>query len=121
MKFKKGDKVRAIDNYLEVRKGDVLTVKSGPKGNVGGGNYYFKEVGQVMLGNDLELLPAKPLKFLLRYEIDEDPIEEFASLPAVRKRVKELVDKHGESVHSFKVYEIKSVKEVSISRRIEIK
>ncbi len=37
----------------------------------------------------------------------------------MKKRIKELEEEEG--AHSYKVYEIKSVKEVVISKRIEIK
>lgn len=124
--FKKGDRVMAIDNYGKVLKGDLLTVRSGPTGTSAGGNYYFKEIQQVMLGDDLKLASAegiKPLKinFLLCYELDEDPIEEFETLAQVRKRIGELLEDDSLKRDSLKVYEVKSVKAVTIRETIVLK
>lgn len=62
---------------------------------------------------------VKPPKFILQYEIDEDPIEEFQTLKEVKNRISELaID---EEAHSFKVYQVTkliipevSVKEVAV-------
>lgn len=61
-------------------------------------NVYLKNV----VGGKIKE-PA-PAKFLLQYEIDEDPFEEFQTILEIKKRIKELVEEGG---HSFVVWEIK--------------
>lgn len=55
MKFQVGDKVEVISEDCGTPKGSVLTVKRGPEGPVDGGNYYFEETHQIVLGKDLTL------------------------------------------------------------------
>jgi ribosomal protein L21E len=51
--FKKGDKV--VVQPGDPLAGRTLTVKSGPKGPCRGGNYYFEETDEVVLGYFLKL------------------------------------------------------------------
>ena len=79
---------------------------------------------------DLELikkgrgLPKKEVapKFLLKYDLDEDPIEEFATMLEVKKRIKELVkDESSLKRDSIVVYAIKSKTKVTLEDKVVIK
>lgn len=70
---------------------------------------------------ELEKVRPKKLKlpfFLLKYEIKQDPIEEYQTLKEVRDRVKEL---HSQRGHSFVVYEVTKKIEVSIETEIKVR
>lgn len=60
------------------------------------------------------------INFLLQYELDEDPWEEFETMPQVRKRIKELLERDDLKEDSMVVYEVKSVKKVTITKSIRI-
>src|SRR5438045_3604830 len=60
-------------------------------------------------------------KFLLRYELDVDPVEEFATLPGVKARIKELLSNRSLKRDSIKVYELKSILDVQIQDLIVMK
>ena len=53
----------------------------------------------------------KSIKFILVYEIDEDPIEYFETLPQVKKRIREL---QKEEAHDFRVFGVIKAYEVSV-------
>jgi len=53
-----------------------------------------------------KIIKQIPPKFILQYEIDEDPFELFNTLNEVKNRIKELMADGG---HSYKVYEIKKM------------
>jgi hypothetical protein len=63
----------------------------------------------------------KPIKFLLKYDLDEDPIEEFSTMDEVRERIDYLV-KNERSLKrdSMVVYEIRSKKTVSVETKIKL-
>ena len=122
-KFKVGDRVRSIS--AENHNGNVGTIRRVDTTSVPYlveleiiGSWWFAENSLERVGKSAKRMKPKQPQFLLQYEIDSDPWEEFQTLSAVRKRIKELEE---EGAHSYKVYEIKSVKEVVISKRIEIK
>lgn len=52
-KFKKGQRVQVND--WDSLSGRILTVKDGPVGTGSGGNYYFEEIDEPVLGDHLEL------------------------------------------------------------------
>ena len=52
------------------------------------------------------------VNFLLKYDLDEDPIEEFETLNKVKERIKELMKNDDLDRDSIVIYEIKSKKEV---------
>lgn len=99
-----------------------------------GGVLYLVDVGdrEILISLDgLELVSGKrgrpstkprPVKFLLKYDLDEDPIEEFATMEEVNERIKYLVE-HERSLkkESMVVYEIKSKKSVKVETKISIK
>ena len=112
-KFKVGDKVKRTtgDDYLNMKIGDTGIVYSmmscghinirGFKTDGSNGTYHESYYTLIKSGKAKKEVPAK---FLLQYEIDEDPFEEFQTLTAVKKRIKELVKEGG---HSFVLWEIK--------------
>lgn len=126
-KFKVGDRVRFIGECLYsfggnfagyAKKGDEFIISSvGINGLDGSimysvqGSYCEKDPNWLNMEKNFELVKKGkskkilPPKFLLQYEIDGDPIEEFQTLNEVKKRVKELHEKRG---HSFVVYEVKN-------------
>ena len=70
--------------------------------------------------------PAKPVKFLLRYERDLDSevaarrIEEFNSLIEAKNRVKKLFEDSTTRKDSLKIYEIKRIYEVKVENKIKL-
>lgn len=68
--------------------------------------------------------PGKPVKapkanFLLKYDLDEDPIEEYETMKQVDDRIKYLVENVRElKKESIIIYEIKKKHRVTISTRI---
>ncbi len=70
---------------------------------------------------DGKIILPKPPKFLLKYDLDTDPIEEFETLAEVKKRIQELHKEHRDTLHNIVVYEIKSKKEIEIEKTIKIK
>lgn len=132
MKFKVGDKVKyTSDNFGDYDRnplwGGLYGKLVGIITNHSDGWYDVSwDNGETNSYNeeDLELVKKaelpKPPKFILQYEIDEDPIEEFQTLREVEKRIRELVNEGG---HSFKVYEVKkmTIPEVEKKEVISIK
>jgi hypothetical protein len=66
-------------------------------------------------------IKPKPIKFLLKYDLDEDPIEEFSTMDEVKERIDYLV-KNERSLKrdSMVVYEIRSKKTVSVETKIKL-
>lgn len=120
-KFKVGDRVKKVRNNEGHGNGCGLI---GSFGTIeSNGEVLVDGYGCCDAVKDFELVKNAPNiipKFLLQYEIDSDPIEEFTTLIAVKKRIKELVPKGG---HSFIVWEIKKkiVLDVSKVENIVIK
>ena len=112
MQFKIGDKVEAtkeIDG--EVRKGSKGKVLHVEDGRVSLGVEWEKKCltgghelnnGKAKKGHGwyvhpsaIKLIksgPVRPTKFLLQYELDEDPVEEFATMEEAQARAKELFE-----------------------------
>jgi hypothetical protein len=64
----------------------------------------------------------RPVKFLLKYDLDEDPIEEFETMEQVTDRIDYLVKNESSLKRdSMIVYEIKSKKVVSVETKIKMK
>ena len=120
-KFKVGDRVRIIKEETghRFKIGEIVKIN-----RVNGANYYAVGDNDSWYVRDEEIesvgkaRKVKQPKFLLKYEIDEDPWEEFQTLVAVKKRIKELEE---EGAHSYKVYAVDKVMEVVISKQITIK
>ena len=132
-KFKKGDKVKCIKinsnaYFTNPTIGKIYIVSDKISSNMSnGGDWFIDNKDMNLLEQDFELLKGgkkiklKKVNFILQYELDEDPIEEFETLVQVRKRIKELLEDETLKRDSLKVYEIKSVKEVKLSTQIIIK
>lgn len=61
-------------------------------------------------------------KFILQYELDEDPFELFYTMDEVKKRIDNLVkNKESLKLDSIKIYEIKNVKTVKVTKVVSIK
>lgn len=65
---------------------------------------------------------APKVNFLLKYDLDQDPIEEFETMEQVKERIDYLV-KNERSLRkeSMVVYEVKRKKVVSVETKISIK
>ncbi len=132
MKFKVGDKVKIIKIIDD--DGDMYQKDKGKIGKITDidNNHthpYSLDCKGLMadffLENELELVkkskPAKPPKFLLQYELDEDPIEYFEMLPQARNRLKELVKDETLKRHTVRLFELKRELSVEIKDNISIK
>jgi hypothetical protein len=88
-------KVETEDGY-EYFNGDQLELATGTRGR--------------------PRIKPKPVKFLLKYDLDEDPIEEFSTMDEVKDRIDYLVQ-HERSLKrdSLIVYEVRSRKTVRAS------
>lgn len=85
-------------------------------------NRHFNEINSAY-GFDMKILKkGKPFKvnFLLKYDLDSDPVEEYETMAQVKKRIKELSSRSDLRRDSIKVYFIKSVKKIEIKRSISI-
>ena len=124
MELKVGDKLLQINKGGDLGfVGKVITVREvcDSGGIESNGSGFFSED---FLKEHFKLLKngkIPKVNFLLQYELEEDPVEEFETMVQVRKRIKELLERDDLKEDSMKVYEIKSVKEVKISKSITIK
>ena len=127
VKFKIGDKVRQKkgSEFYHQSKEQVGVIKSGNPGDwmevewSGGdtNSYAAKHLEKV---NKKDLKKKNP-KFLLRYELDEDPIEEFENLAGVKKRILELVETESSLDRgSIVVYEVKSTRRIEVKTTTEV-
>ena len=62
-----------------------------------------------------------PVNFLLKYDLDKDPIEEYETMEQVKDRIKVLSERSDLKRDSIVVYEIKRKKMVSIETKIKFK
>jgi hypothetical protein len=134
--FKVGDRVKIARPYDDSWDGDCqgfsrdigkygyVTEVEDEHINVDGSTCYH--------ANQLDLVPVKgkrgrprikpkPVKFLLKYDLDEDPIEEFSTMDEVRERIDYLVKNESSlKKDSMIVYEVKSRKTVSVQTKIKL-
>lgn len=110
--FKVGDKVRVIkvDEDNDIKIGSIGTITD-------------KDDDEWFSTNQLELASIKPrpVNFLLKYDLNEDPIEEFETMDQVNDRIKALLERSDLKRDSMVVYEIKSKRAVSIETKIKFK
>jgi len=113
--FKVGDKVKVLEtggiNRDLAKVGAILTVSKVNNGKIDGfkewnDNGWAFENSWYKLVKNVKEKKVLPPKFILQYEIEEDPFELFTTLIEVKARIKELMSKGG---HSYKVYEIKKM------------
>lgn len=134
--FKVGDRVKLKQNFdtdwireSGIKQGQIYTVK---EIDYDGTLRFIEQTTTKWQGPEhYELVkgkrgrPAKAkdpiVKFLLKYDLDEDPIEEFESMQQVNKRIKELLQRSDLKRDSMVIYSVKSKKKVAIEPRIVIK
>jgi len=125
MKFKKEDiKVGAVFKFN--CDDDNVTVTRIDKNNVifDDGNSPIDFMLSEMEDGYCELIrkangKAKKVNFLLKYDLDEDPIEEFETMKEVDERIKELVEEEDSlQKESIIIYEIKAKHEVKVETKI---
>ncbi|MDD5551100.1 MAG: hypothetical protein PHS34_07570 [Candidatus Omnitrophica bacterium] len=97
--------------------------------NLYGGIYYYgaiksnDELISGWLEKELRLVKkGKPTKvnYLLQYELENDPIEEFETIKQVEERIKELAEDKNLQEDSIVLYKIASVKHIKIKREVVI-
>lgn len=104
-KFKVGDKVRVTCPGEFVPKGTVLTVKSGPEGPCGGGNYRFEEARGIILGKDIELVNAQPTKKQRISTLEAQVAELKAEVEALKQAQGKSADIGNTAAHLAKAIE----------------
>ena len=129
--FKKGDKVKVTDVMRSdrengMRLGQILTVTIDQEDesddvfvNFNGDYEYSIACDQIEYVERGRRASQKPIKFLLKYDLDEDPIEEFSTLPEVKKRIAELIAEEEDlQKDSIVVYELKRKINVKLSTKV---
>lgn len=134
-KFKVGDKVKIVDiesvSQYEVSVGDVGIVSEdsiapfvepkNTKKDWSNDKVAFVESQLEKVDSRGRSVKPKPIKFLVRYERDEDPVEEFETMNQARARVKELLKDEDVKQDSICIYEIKKKYKVEIKETVVIK
>lgn len=70
---------------------------------------------------DIEILPKiENVNFLLQYELDEDPIEEFETIEQVKERIEELVLDKNLKRDSIVVWEVSKKTKIEVKTNVEI-
>lgn len=115
MKFKVGDRVRATQNCSGTREGRVYTVHEDEEGDL------YIEDCTCQETWELANRKGKKPNFLLQYELDEDPIEEFETMKEVEERIQELSERNDLKRDSLVIYEIAKKYEVKIETKISKK
>ena len=82
-----------------------------------GGWEYAEEMQLLKKSNTTKEAETLTTKFLLKYDLDEDPIEEFTTLVEVKKRIKEIAKKDDLKRESIVVYEIKRKMKVTLQTK----
>jgi len=137
--FKRGDKVRCIKYDNDSAGGSGW--QEGYEFIITGIDKSFDDRGQICWGghntngvysNYLELVNNKgtsrhkatkprPVNFLLKYDLDEDPIEEFETMAQVKERIDYLVqNERSLKRDSIVVYTIKKKQRVTVKTNISL-
>lgn len=133
-KFKIGDKVRTISskqNYSHRRVGYEFVIEEIHHDK--GYPTWYREKRGVASGvaeTSLELVKIKntmaknskepKINFLLQYELEEDPIEEYETEQQVKDRIKELSEISDLQEDSIVVYDVSRVRKISLKRELVI-
>ena len=130
-KFKVGDVIVTESDFgTDIKIGNKYKVVDDPDADDDDDYVYFKDDDGDIRKRSAELYKLvkrhgkePKVNFLLKYDLDQDPIEEFETLDKVRTRIKELMDNEDLQKDSIVIYEIKSKKEVELktSTTINIK
>ena len=94
------------------KKDDVDTV------NWNSGNVFTLYESQIIHTNKRTSKP-KPTKFILQYELDEDPFETFTTKKALVARIKELLERSDLKRESMVVYNVSKVSPVTASWKVD--
>jgi len=120
-KFNVGDTVRLIRDCSGLKAGYV-----GPIVLVEGELFVGETPGQ-RCGceySNWEMVAEAPkqlVKFILQYELDEDPLETFATLTAAKNRVKELAARPDLKRDSIVLYEVAKIYNISLDTTVSMK
>lgn len=119
--FKVGDKVRVKSTETNWGRQGTVGVITEEQDELNRWRVEFDTVDHsgdkylLLTSEKPELLKGQKLravKFLLKYDLDEDPIEEFETIEQVNERIKELLQRSDLRKDSMVVYEIKAKKSV---------
>ena len=135
-KFKLGQTVKIISATYEGKPdpdgkryiGKIGKITSVSENEIGSYPYEVKVMGldkMNFMGLDLKLIEKgkePKVNFLLKYDLDEDPIEEFETAQEVKKRIIKLAEEEEESLQedSIIVYEIKAVYPIILKKEVKI-
>lgn len=128
-KFKTGDRVERIyGEYRGMEIGDVDTVVVD-----NGHKVRLDHYGDGHSQSSLKLLlvevestsnhaaPATEVKYILQYELEEDPFETFSTLKEVESRIRELADRSDLKRDSIVVYEVAKTIKVELDHKITMR
>jgi len=97
------------------------SIPSGYK-SVGSNTYYFVNDDDIKLISKGKTMKPKKVNFLLKYDLDEDPIEEFETMKEVDARIKELIEEEDSlQKDSIVIYEVKAKHKVTVATKISKK
>lgn len=133
-KFKVGDKLKVLDTsnvrsyHAEESIGKTFVLDSVRAASLNQNDRicpFNNDFGCNYKASDFKIFGSKtkkqkPPKFLLQYELDEDPVEYFDSLPQVRKRLKELTKDETLKRHTVRLFELKKELSVDIKETTSI-
>jgi len=131
VKFKVGDMVDIVKSTYEGRPhlpSQKYVGKIGKITEIDNEAFYpinvkVKGLGeQAFVSSDLKLSGKKEPKinFLLQYELEEDPIEEFETEKEVKDRIKELSERRDLQEDSLIVYDVSRVRKITLKRELVI-
>lgn len=105
-----------VAEIRELRNDDCVKIV-GSSYNIDAG--HFERVVDDLCGkcNPAPVEPP-PTRFILQYELDKDPFENFATMKEVEARIKELSLRSDLKRESIKVYEIAKTYDVSLETRV---
>lgn len=123
-KLKVGDLVREKDSFCNELSEDTwtkITKVTSRSVFFNHGEHDWANTELVQVKRNIKAGKPKPVHFLLQYQLDEDPIEEFSTMNEVEERLKELAEDENLQRDSIVLYEIKSKKQVLLETKITIK
>lgn len=119
MKFKVGDKITPLANNpyritTGAWRGVVVAINRGLQDDISVRSLLEIRRFDVKSKYFKLTMKIKKVNFLLKYELDEDPIEEYETLTQVKDRIKELVEVKTLKRESIVVYQIAKVMPVKV-------
>lgn len=127
--YKVGDRVVVVSNTCShgLSIGEITTLKSRKTEFDSSSDRAWTNTSNscyIQESNFKLAIPMGKVKFLLKYDLESDPVEEFETLAKVKERIEELVkdkDKNSLKLDSMVVYEINSVKKITVEISAVIK